>query len=265
MPDWEQADPGDVGLNPAQLAAARDYALTGGGSGCITRHGRLVMVWGDPHVRYDLKSTTKSFGSIALGLAIADGIVRLDDPALRHQPKVGLPPETNALSGWLPEITLFHLASQTAGFEKPGGYTPLLFRPGTAWDYSDSGPNWLAECLTLAWRRDIREIMLDRVFIPLGIPRADLAWRANAYRPHEIEDIPRREFGSGISASTDALARIGYLMLREGRWQARQILPSDYVVLEPFLGPIVAATQPQPGSPRESKAATGASAIRGSR
>ena len=38
-----------------------------------------------------------------------------------------------------------HLATQTAGFEKPGGYTKLIFEPGTKWFYSDGGPNWLAE------------------------------------------------------------------------------------------------------------------------
>jgi CubicO group peptidase (beta-lactamase class C family) len=55
----------------------------------------------------------------------------------------------------LGEITILHLATQTAGFDKPGGYTPLLFRPGTEWSYSDGGPNWLAECITLAYGRDM--------------------------------------------------------------------------------------------------------------
>jgi hypothetical protein len=31
----------------AKLEAARDYALSGGGSGYITRHGKLVQAWGD--------------------------------------------------------------------------------------------------------------------------------------------------------------------------------------------------------------------------
>jgi len=44
-------------------------ALTGEGSGLITRHGRVVLAWGDPKKRYDLKSSTKSIGVTALGLA----------------------------------------------------------------------------------------------------------------------------------------------------------------------------------------------------
>jgi CubicO group peptidase (beta-lactamase class C family) len=218
-------------MDESSLRAAREYALRGEGSGYITRHGNLVMAWGDPQIRYDLKSTTKSFGSIALGLAIKDGKIRLRDRAQLHHPTLGVPPEENLREGWLEEITILHLATQTAGFEKPGGYTRLLFRPGTQWDYSDSGPNWLAECITLAYRRDLQEWMFERVFTPLGIGRDDLRWRQNTYRPATIENVPRREFGSGISANVDAMARIGYLMLRQGRWVDQQILTPEYVAL----------------------------------
>ena len=168
--DWTRATPAEVGLDAAKLEAARDYALTAGGSGYITRHGKLVLSWGDARQRYDLKSSTKSFGSIALGLAVKDGKVRLSDVAQKLHPALGTPPEENTTTGWLEEVTLLHLATQTAGFEKPGGFTRQLFRAGTMWDYSDSGPNWLAECLTLASRRDLDDLMFERIFTPLGIP-----------------------------------------------------------------------------------------------
>ena len=211
------------------LLRARDYGLTGNGSGYITRHGKLVLAWGDPKKRYDLKSTTKSFGAAALGLAIKDGKLRLSDKARALHPFLGTPTEANAQTGWLERITILHLASQTAGFEKPGGYTRLLFQPGAKWDYSDSGPNWLAECITLAYRRDLNEWMFERLFTPIGITPADLAWRKNAFRPHQIEGIPRREFGSGISANVDAMARFGYLCLRGGEWNGQQLLPPEYI------------------------------------
>ena len=229
--EWSQATPAEVGLGLGKLETARDYALSAGGSGCIVRHGRLVLTWGDARQLYDLKSSTKSFGSMALGLAVKDGKVRLNDPARKFHPTLGTPPEENTKTGWLDEVTLFHLATQTAGFEKPGGFTRQLFRPGTMWDYSDSGPNWLAECLTLAWRRDLDEVMFERVFTPLGIRRTDLVWRKNQYRPAQIDGIARREFGAGISANVDAMARIGLLMLRQGRWRDEQLVPRDYVEL----------------------------------
>lgn len=227
--EWKQADPGEVGMDAKLLQQARDYALTGDGSGCIIRHGMLVLSWGDQSRRYDLKSTTKSIGGTALGLAIGDGKLKLDDRAARYHPSLAVPPESNRQTGWIDQITIRHLATHTAGFEKPGGYTKLVSAPGTEWAYSDGGPNWLAECLTLIYRRDMNDLLFDRVFTPLGITKSDLVWRKNAYRPAKIEGLVRCEFGSGISANVDAMARIGYLYLRRGKWRDQQILPPEFV------------------------------------
>jgi hypothetical protein len=71
--------------------------------------------------------------------------------------------------------------------------------------------------------------MFERVFTPLGIARDDLTWRNNSYRPREIDGLPRREFGSGISANVDALARLGYLYLRGGVWNGKRLLPAEFV------------------------------------
>lgn len=215
----------------SRLLQARDYALTGEGSGFITRHGKVVLAWGDQAKRYDLKSSAKAIGVTLLGLALKDGKVHLDDPAIKYQPALAIPPDTNLATGWIPQITLRHLANQTAGFEKPGGYGKLLFAPGTKWFYSDAGPNWLAECLTLAYARDLDEVMFERVFTPIGIKRADIVWRENAYRPKEINGVKRREFGSGFSSDVQAMARLGYLYLNHGRWGDQQILPEDFVRL----------------------------------
>ncbi|MBN2508539.1 MAG: serine hydrolase [Verrucomicrobia bacterium] len=239
-PDWPRAAPAEAGMDGAALAQARDYALTGGGSGCILRHGKRVLAWGDPKQLYDLKSTTKSFGATALGLAVMDGHVRLDDLARKFCPDLGVPPETNAQTGWLDKITLRMLATQTAGFEKPGGFGRLLFEPGTKWHYSDGGPNWLADCLTRVYRRDLNEVMFERVFNPIGIGRQDLRWRNNAYRPRQLDGIARREFGAGISANIEAMSRFGYLYLREGRWNDRQLLEPSFVALARRSAPDVA-------------------------
>ena len=227
---WEPAMPEQVQMDAGLLQKARDYALTGGGSGCVTRGGKLVMQWGDQQRLYDLKSTTKSIGITAVALALEDGkIESLQDPVRKYHPDFGVQPDSNTQTGWLDRITLFHLATQTAGFDKQGGYTKLMFAPGTKWAYSDGGPNWLAECVTLVYGRDVQELMFERVFGPIGIKRSDLTWRGNAYRDKEINGVKRREFGSGISANVQAMARIGYLYLRQGRWRDTQIIPASFV------------------------------------
>ncbi len=125
---FPEAKPERAGMDEDKLVEARDYALRGGGSGCVLHGGRLVMTWGDQHARYDIFSSTKSIAVTALGLAIMDGKVSLHDPAKRYLPGVGVPPESNAPSGWLDELTLWHLATQTGGFEKTRGWCRQLNR-----------------------------------------------------------------------------------------------------------------------------------------
>lgn len=226
-------------MNSEELNAAVAYAEKAGGSGCIIRHGRMVMSWGDQKQKYDLYSTTKSIGVTALGLAIDDGKVKLSDRMVDHLPNGGIPPEENAATGWLDEITLFHLATHTAGFEKTRGWCALQFRPGTGWLYSDGGANWLADCLTKVYGMDLLTLMTERVFQPLGITvghersgSEDLWWGFNRLdRGPLLDGINRRPMGAGIFANVEAMARIGYLYLRSGNYAGRQIVSPDFVSL----------------------------------
>ena len=228
-PSWPSTEPTEMDLDSGLLERAEHYALSAGGSGMIIHRGHVVRRWGDQKRRYDIKSATKSFGATMLGVAFKDGKMELHAPARRYHPTFGVPPEDNEKTGWLDEVSLFHLATQTAGFEKRGGYEKILFKPGTQWHYSDGGPNWLADCITRQYGRDLEDVMFERVFAPLGITRDDLRWRNNQYREHEIDGIPRREFGAGIHCNVEALSRLGYLYLHNGRWQTQQILSEDFV------------------------------------
>jgi CubicO group peptidase (beta-lactamase class C family) len=228
---WEVVYPDELGMDASKLLQARDYALSGGGSGLITRSGKAVMVWGDIKQLYDVKSTTKSIGGSSLGLALQDGLVNLSDSASSHLPAFGTPPETNLTTGWLDDITILHLATMTAGFDKPGGYGDLLFAPGSAWAYSDGGANWLADVLTVRHNQDLNELLFLRIFDFLGIGRPELVWRNNASREDTINGIKRRELNSGIETNVDAMARIGYLYLRNGQWETDQLLPQNFIQL----------------------------------
>jgi CubicO group peptidase (beta-lactamase class C family) len=228
--DWlQEASPELMGMDSTKLEEARDYS---GGSGYIIRGGKLVLSWGSATKLYDLKSASKSIGITAVGLAIKDGKMHLDDKANKanlYLSNIGIPPKENRVTGLLDDITLLHLATHTAGFDKSGGYSSLLFSPGAAWAYSDGGANWLADCITAAYGQDLRNLMFSRVLTPLGIRSSDLIWRNNSYREETINGSKRREFGSGMSANIDAMARIGYLYLRGGRWKGAQIIPRSFV------------------------------------
>ncbi len=239
---WETATPESVGLSSQALQYAQNFATsTGtatGGSGCVIKNGKLVWSWGNTTQTYDITSATKSIGSTALGVAIGSGLVSLYSSAQIYLPSLGTPPSSNAGDhpDWLSQVSLYTLVSHTAGFTRSGDYTPITFQPGSMWHYSDSGYNWMADVLTVAFGGDLLTVMTNDVFNRIGVPSGQLTWRSNAFRSDTIEDpgdpgvyYKRRELAGGISASADALARFGYLWLHNGAWNGQQIIPASYV------------------------------------
>jgi CubicO group peptidase (beta-lactamase class C family) len=237
---WLRVTPNEVGMNDVLLQQAQAYAETENSSGMIVRRGRVVRSWGSIDQRFDLKSTTKSIGSIALAMALEEQRVRLEDRAIAHLPTFGVPPATNDPQ-WINEITLLQLATHTSGFEKTGAYGRLLAPPGLQWRYSDGALNWLADTLTTVFAQDLHTMMAERVWPTLGlnlIPsqlsfslRDDVRWRAasSGMRPEpRANGIQHREFASGIIANTNALSRIGLLFLRRGE---SRVFPETFVDL----------------------------------
>jgi CubicO group peptidase (beta-lactamase class C family)/lysophospholipase L1-like esterase len=226
---WITALPADMEMDQSLLEQARDYALTTGGAGMITRHGRQVFSWGDTTATYDVKSVTKSIGSMMLGLAVKDNLVDLADLAQSHYPAIGANPATNVDTGWLGQITIRDLVTHTAGFDKPSDYTDILYQPGTTWAYSDGGVNWLADTLTVVNQGDLFPILRSRILDPLGVPPEQLDWTESRHRDLLVEGFPRREFNSSIFLSADAMTRLGYLALRNGVWNEEVIIPPAFV------------------------------------
>src|SRR5436309_3383659 len=193
--DWVPAAPKSQGMSEAGLDAAAAYAQKyGGGSGCVIRHGYLIKEWGDREYLADIKSCTKgSVGATLLGLAIDDGLVKLDDLAQAHYPDIGQEPRENLAAGWLGQITVRHLATMTAGFDD-GRPPKLVYRPGTRGIYSNDTSNMLAELLTVRFGADLADVMKERVLEPIGIGPADWRWRENRYRAKSIRGRASREF-----------------------------------------------------------------------
>ncbi len=233
--EWPVATPESQGMSSAGLDKAEAYAQKyGGASGCVIRHGYLVKEWGPVDALADIKSATKgAFGATVLGLAINDGLVKLDDQAVHHFPALGAG-QPEAVHDWLAEITIRELATMTAGFDdaRPA---KLVYRPGTKGIYSNDTANILADTLTLRFRKDLKDVVKRRILDPIGVPPSEWRWRDNAYRPKTIDGLKTREFASGITITHRALARIGYLYLRDGMWDGDRILSASY---------IRAATQP---------------------
>ena len=103
--------------------------------------------------------------------------------------------------------------------------------------------------LTSAYRQDLAALFRSRIGSKLGIT---IGWRSNAYRPKTLDGVPRREFGSGISASVDAMARVGQLLLQGGSWNGSPVLSPDCVhslgVPAPGLAGLPVKTSFTPGA-----------------
>jgi CubicO group peptidase (beta-lactamase class C family) len=227
-------------MDSARLVEAATYALTGGGAGMVVRYGKLVHQWGDTGIdidtRVDIKSTTKSIGSIALGIAIDQQKVALGDTAASRYANFGKDPAdlTPPDATWLSQITLQQLATHTSGFEKDRFSTAdLVNAPGTKWMYSDGGLNWLADTLTNVFQQDLNLILRESVWRPLEITTDDLTWRNVSTRPVITDSagaaVPLREFAAGVTANANAMARIGLLFLRKGMWKDQRILSEAFV------------------------------------
>lgn len=237
---WPTAnDPSVMAMDVVQLQSAEDYSERPGpntGAGFVTRGGVLVYSWGDLTPQYDVKSVTQAIvGTSLLGFAIDDGLLALSDFAQPLMVGFGVPAEANTATGWLPEITIEQLATESSGFDGTPGFCDLVFRPATEWAYSLCGVNWLGDVLTTTFQQDLFVVARDRLFTPLGIDSNMLIWRNPRYRlPIQLPVAPgvsvtRRFISSGIFATQDALARFGLLYLREGDWRGQRVLSQSFV------------------------------------
>jgi hypothetical protein len=87
----------------------------------------------------------------------------------------------------------------------------------------------LAELLTVRFGEDLHAVLKRKVLDPIGVDPADWRWRENRYRAQRVHGLASREFASGITITQRALARIGYLYLRDGRWKDRTVLSTEFI------------------------------------
>jgi CubicO group peptidase (beta-lactamase class C family) len=203
----------------------------------VVHHGDVVAEgwWAPysadrPHLLYSL---TKSFTSIAVGLAIADGLLSLDDRVADV-----LPDHVPAgISEQGRRITVHHLLSMTAGHRadtlaeawqlEPGdlvkGFLRLPFATveGTRHAYDNSAAFILARMVERVASRGLAEFLDERLFTPMGIDDAewDRVGSGAAFGFH------------GLHLRTEAVAAFGELLLRGGLWDGRQPIPREWVEL----------------------------------
>jgi CubicO group peptidase (beta-lactamase class C family) len=234
---WRTADAAEVGLDPARLQAlVADVAAGEAGllhSLLLVRDDRLVLeayfhgFGGDD--LHNVHSCTKSVASLLVGLAIADGdLAGVDTPWLVLFPEIA----DTAAPGW-DAVRLRHVLTMTSGADWAGGPPPAgldLVRavaarpprttPGTEFRYTDVGADLLAPVLLRATGEQADVFAAERVFAPLGIESWD--WEGG-----KLNGFPR--LYSNLMLRPRDLAKLGELVLDDGRWQGRQVVPEDWI------------------------------------
>ena len=199
----------------------------------ILRHGRVVAEAGwapyAPGVRHELYSLSKSFTSTAVGLAVAEGLLSLDDPVLKFFPG-DAPAEVPAN---LKAMRVRDLLTMAAGHQDetssaPDKITPASFlahpvphKPGTHFKYNTPATFMCAALVEKVSGRKLMDYLQPRLFEPLGIRGA--RWDVNA------QGVALG--GYGLRVSTEDIARFGQLYLRRGDWNGRRLLPEAWVDL----------------------------------
>jgi CubicO group peptidase (beta-lactamase class C family) len=183
-----------------------------------------------PHLLYSL---TKSFTSVAVGLAIADGVLSLDDRLVDVLPD-HVPADISEQGR---RITVHHLLSMTAGHSvdsldvawrlEPGdlvkGFLRVPFSEveGTRHTYDNATTFVLARMVERVTGRGLPELLDERVFQPMGIEGAEWDRVASG-----------AAFGfHGLHLTTEAVAAFGELLLRGGLWGDRQLVPREWLEL----------------------------------
>lgn len=300
---WETVAPAEAGFNPEKLAAATAFAEAaespwpmslyypdgryvgivewnetgpwsaivgpviprGKPAGVIVRGGRIAASWGDVS-RVDMTfSIAKSYLAVLAGLAVDDGLIRLDDPvgktvdgphfASAHNAKITWRHLLTQASEW--EGVIFDKSDQVDHNRQIGagadnsrkGEKRDLREPGTFYEYNDVRVNVLSYALLRRFGRALPEVLKERIMDPIG---ASDTWRWHGYENswvdlgngRKAQSVPGgAHWGGGIFISALDHARLGLLIGRRGEWGGRQLLSKAYIA--EMLAP--SATNPDYG------------------
>jgi CubicO group peptidase (beta-lactamase class C family) len=199
----------------------------------LVRHGQVVAEgWWSPYgpqFNHTMYSLSKSFTSTAVGFAVAEGKVRVDDRVASFFPK-DLPAN---VSDHLAALRVKDLLTMSVGNAPEPTWSmveqqnwvktflawPIPNQPGSQFMYNSAATYMLSAIVHEVTGQIILDYLQPRLFAPLGIQSE--TW----------EICPRgiNVGGWGLSIQTEGLAKFGQLYLQKGAWRGRQLLSGQWV------------------------------------
>lgn len=212
---------------------AADHQVNSMHSFMLVRHGKVVAeAWWSPESAdkpHVLWSLSKSFTSTAVGLAVADGKLSIDDPVLKFFPDE-TPAETSAnlkamrvrdlltmSTGHQDEVNLKNETEWRRAFL---AHT-VPHKPGTHFKYNTPATYMQSAIVQKVTGQTVLDYLKPRLFEPLGIESPK--WDAS---PEGVS-----LGGYGLYLRTEDIAKFGQLYLQKGKWNGKQIVPEEWVAL----------------------------------
>ncbi|KGE16873.1 serine hydrolase domain-containing protein [Paenibacillus wynnii] len=201
----------------------------------ILRHGHVVAEgWWSPYkstLPHMLFSLSKSFTSTAIGIAVSENLLSLDDAVVSFFPEEA----PDVISDHLATLSVRHLLMMGTGHvvdtmgairkSEDGNWVkaflsePVEKEPGTHFLYNNGATYMLSAIIQKITGITLLEYLKPRIFSPLGI--ADPTW----------ESCPRgiNIGGTGLSITTEDIARFGQFYLQKGTWDKQRILSEEWI------------------------------------
>ena len=230
-----RSTPEAQGVSSADIRAyieAADQQVNSMHSFMLVRHGYVVAEgWWKPEAAekpHVMHSLSKSFTSTAVGLAVAEGKLSVDDLVLKFFPN-DAPAEP---SDKLKQMRVRDLLTMTSGQNEeakvqttaaPWVQTflahPVPHKPGTHFLYNSPGSHMLSAIVRKVTGETVLDYLRPRLFDPLGIENPE--WPAS----------PQGNTlgGWGLKVRTEDIAKFGQLYLQKGQWNGKQLVPAAWV------------------------------------
>jgi CubicO group peptidase (beta-lactamase class C family) len=224
--DWERDT---NGLSPETVQGVEAFVRTLDTTGLmVIRHGQVVYEYGDVQRLSYLASARKSVLSMLYGPYVASGQIRLE-ATLKE---LGM----SDVGGLLPieeRARVVDLITARSGVyhpaSNPGDLTYLAPRrgsrePGSRWLYNNWDFNAAGAAFERMTGKNIYDAFRDDLAVPLGMQDFDRR------RQQKSGNQTRSQYPAyHFMLSTRDMARLGLLMLRQGKWGDRQLIPADWV------------------------------------
>lgn len=244
---WSVASPAQFDVNMALLDSMVSQIESGT---YVNIHCVLVIKDGllvferyfgayDHSTHHEIRSATKSIGSMLTGIAIDQGFIKSENEPIHKFFEDDYKPA----NGWTDrekQVEIRHLLSMMSGYECDDLSTnfacenamhrsddwvrysldlPFAYPPGEHWAYNSSSLILVGEAIARGSGLKV-ETFADRyLFEPLGIER--FRWQFSPKR--------RAWIGGGARMVPREMAKIGQLMLNCGAWDGRRLLSEEWI------------------------------------